>query len=242
MCVIYLLTPAQSTAHHSDCPSLTGVSQPLNTLSMASAKQTWSWNRKWPSQADGRLTAAAARAGTAHTRVPARPARLALLRPHALGLPSWQAQRRGKAAAARAVARDLAAAAPPAAGAAPAIPTEAYARFASELAAAPDARERSRLLLGYAARLPELSQDERRDANRVMGCTAQARAARLGLGAPGSTTAGPRPPATCPARPRRRSSCPPSGPTRRRAPCAPPPAGLALWSAGPGQRGHGLPR
>eukprot|EP00887_Chlorella_sp_A99_P001402 scaffold8.g1402.t1 len=45
--------------------------------------------------------------------------------------------------------------------------------FAEELAAAGDAKERSRLLLSYAQRLPALAAEERRDANRVMGCTAQ---------------------------------------------------------------------
>ena len=46
-------------------------------------------------------------------------------------------------------------------------------RVAQELQAAADAKERTRLLLGYAKRLPHFPEAARRDANRVMGCTAQ---------------------------------------------------------------------
>ncbi|GAB4820689.1 hypothetical protein N2152v2_007735 [Parachlorella kessleri] len=46
-------------------------------------------------------------------------------------------------------------------------------RLAQELQAAADAKERTRLLLGYAKRLPQFPEAARRDANRVMGCTAQ---------------------------------------------------------------------
>lgn len=60
-----------------------------------------------------------------------------------------------------------------AAPAAPAYPSPAMRAFAEELAASGDAKERSRLLLSYAQRLPALAAEERRDANRVMGCTAQ---------------------------------------------------------------------
>lgn len=53
------------------------------------------------------------------------------------------------------------------------FPTAALAATAAELTAAADVQERSRLLLGYARRLPAMPEAERTDANRVMGCTAQ---------------------------------------------------------------------
>lgn len=51
--------------------------------------------------------------------------------------------------------------------------------FAAELQAAADPRERSRLLLSYAATLAPLAPADKRDANRVMGCTAQVGVAAL---------------------------------------------------------------
>jgi sulfur transfer protein SufE len=53
------------------------------------------------------------------------------------------------------------------------FPTPALERLAAELSAAEGPQERSRLLLGYARRLPPLPDAARTDANRVMGCTAQ---------------------------------------------------------------------
>ena len=59
----------------------------------------------------------------------------------------------------------------------PCFPTPTMGRVAQELAAAPDAAARSRLLLGYARAAEPFPEGERRDANRVMGCTAQVRCA-----------------------------------------------------------------
>lgn len=53
------------------------------------------------------------------------------------------------------------------------FPTPVLAAAAAELTAAADVQERSRLLLGYARRMPAMPEAERTDANRVMGCTAQ---------------------------------------------------------------------
>ena len=53
------------------------------------------------------------------------------------------------------------------------FPSPAMERAAAELAAAPDAAARSRLLLRFAQALPPMPQGARCDANRVMGCTAQ---------------------------------------------------------------------
>lgn len=46
-------------------------------------------------------------------------------------------------------------------------------QFAEELQSVSGAQERSRLLLSYAKQLQPLPEADRRDANRVMGCTAQ---------------------------------------------------------------------
>lgn len=55
------------------------------------------------------------------------------------------------------------------------FPSPALESFAADLSAAPGPQERSRLLLGYARRLPAMPEGARTDANRVMGCTAQVR-------------------------------------------------------------------
>ena len=55
------------------------------------------------------------------------------------------------------------------------FPTPALEALAAELSAAPGPQERSRLLLGYARRLPAYPEAARTDAHRVMGCTAQVR-------------------------------------------------------------------
>lgn len=53
----------------------------------------------------------------------------------------------------------------------------AFGSIAADFQAAPGPKERAGLLLKYADRLPHLPADQRTDANRVMGCTAQ-----VGLG------------------------------------------------------------
>jgi hypothetical protein len=63
--------------------------------------------------------------------------------------------------------------APAQSGAQQAFPTPPLEALARELQAAADAKERTRLLLGYGRRLPPFPEAARRDANRVMGCTAQ---------------------------------------------------------------------
>ncbi|KAL4443002.1 hypothetical protein ABPG77_008493 [Micractinium sp. CCAP 211/92] len=76
---------------------------------------------------------------------------------------------RPSAAAATAAARRCVKMAPAVAP----FPTPVLAAAAAELTAAADVQERSRLLLGYARRMPAMPEAERTDANRVMGCTAQ---------------------------------------------------------------------
>ncbi|PRW56007.1 quinolinate chloroplastic [Chlorella sorokiniana] len=76
-----------------------------------------------------------------------------------------QPERRGSTLAARAAAAEVVAAVP--------FPTPALEPFAAELQAAGGQQERSRLLLGYARRLPAYPEAARTDAHRVMGCTAQ---------------------------------------------------------------------
>lgn len=53
------------------------------------------------------------------------------------------------------------------------FPTTRMRQFAEELQSVSGAQERSRLLLSYAKQLQPLPEADRRDANRVMGCTAQ---------------------------------------------------------------------
>ncbi|KAL4457736.1 hypothetical protein ABPG75_012601 [Micractinium tetrahymenae] len=129
---------------------------------MSVAKQSWCYNKKWGASSQA-ATALAARPAAAATAAAARRHVQVACRQQRGQQQQKQQQQRDV------VVRTAATEAPVAVP----FPTAALAELAAELSAAADVQQRSRLLVGYASRLPAMPEAARTDANRVMGCTAQ---------------------------------------------------------------------